>query len=96
MEELFSHAYYENNQSIYLYYTFKPAPRPAFGDINGDGVINAQDALLVLKAAVDKYTPTAQEKQAGDVNADGTLDASDALLILKKAVNKIQAFPVEA
>ena len=31
VEELFSHAYYENNQSIYLYYTFKPAPRPAAG-----------------------------------------------------------------
>ena len=31
VEELFSHAYYENNQSIYLYYTFKPAPRPAIG-----------------------------------------------------------------
>ena len=67
-----------------------------FGDINGDGVIDAQDALLALQAAVGKYTPTAYEQKAGDVNADGTLDASDALLILQKAVDKIQAFPVEA
>ena len=37
VEELFSHAYYENNQSIYLYYTFKPAPRPAIGDITVSG-----------------------------------------------------------
>lgn len=37
VEELFSHAYYENNQSIYLYYTFKPAPRPATGDITVSG-----------------------------------------------------------
>ena len=65
------------------------------GDINGDGVISVQDALLALQASVGKYTPTAQEQKAGDVNADGTLDVSDALLILQKAVDKIQAFPVE-
>lgn len=57
---------------------------------------NEKYTLLALQAAVDQYTPTAQEQKAGDVNADGTLDASDALLILQKAVDKIQAFPVEA
>ena len=53
VEELFSHAYYENNQSIYLYYTFKPAPRPAIGDITVSGTAtsfgsNTDDVTIQL------------------------------------------------
>ena len=58
------------------------------GDVNRDGVVNASDALLVLKAAVGKAVLTDSETVSGDMNRDGRLDATDALAILKKAVGK--------
>lgn len=53
VEELFSHAYYENNQSIYLYYTFKPAPQPAIGYMTVSGTAtsfgsNTNDVTIQL------------------------------------------------
>ena len=55
VEELFSHAYYEDNQSIYLYYTFKPAPRPAISNITVSGTAtsfgsNTDNVILQLIA----------------------------------------------
>ena len=55
VEELFSHAYYEDNQSIYLYYTFKPAPRPAISYITVSGTAtsfgsNTDNVILQLIA----------------------------------------------
>ncbi len=61
------------------------------GDVNGDGIIDAKDALIVLKIAVDKYTATDAEKTAADVNEDQKIDAKDALEILKYAVKKPSA-----
>lgn len=58
------------------------------GDVNNDQKINAKDALLVLRIAVNKYTPNNNEKLAADVNRDQKIDAKDALEILKFAVNK--------
>ena len=53
------------------------------GDLNGDGRVNARDALLCLKKAsgesVNVITGSA------DLNADGRVNARDALLCLKKA-----------
>ncbi len=61
------------------------------GDINNDGKIDAKDALIALKIAVDKYTATDAEKAAADVNEDQKVDAKDALEMLKYAVKKPSA-----
>jgi hypothetical protein len=58
-----------------------------FGDINGDGVINAQDAL----AAVDMWlrkgdTPTDDEILTANVNGDARIDTYDALAIVEAFV----------
>lgn len=58
-----------------------------FGDINGDGVINAQDAL----AAVDMWLrkgdePTDDEILTANVNGDGRIDTYDALAIVEAFV----------
>ena len=58
------------------------------GDLNSDGVINAKDALVVLKISVGKLTPTWAEKILGDVNKDAAINAKDALEILKYTVGK--------
>ena len=58
-----------------------------FGDINGDGVINAQDAL----AAVDMWLrkgdePTDDDILTVNVNGDGRIDTYDALGIVEAFV----------
>ncbi|MBR3844938.1 MAG: dockerin type I repeat-containing protein [Clostridia bacterium] len=63
----------------------------ALGDINGDQSIDAKDALVALRIAVEKYLPTDDEKVAADVNKDKAVDAKDALEILKYAVKKPSA-----
>ncbi len=61
------------------------------GDLNGDGKVDAKDALIVLKISVKKVTPTDVEKTAADVNEDQKIDAKDALEILKYSVKKASA-----
>ncbi len=64
----------------------------AYGDVNSDTKVDAKDALLVLRIAVNKYTPDATQKLAADVTGDGNINAKDALEILKKAVGKPACF----
>ncbi len=66
-----------------------------YGDLDGDYSINAKDALIVLKMAVQKLEITEDALWVGDVDGNGELDAKDALYILKYSVNKIEMFPVE-
>ena len=62
------------------------------GDVNGDGVVDIQDALLVLQAAIGLIPATPLMMQQGDVapfqNAvpqpDGVIDGRDALVMLEK------------
>ncbi len=72
------------------------APELDYGDVDGSGKVDAKDALVVLKAAVKKFTPDADQRKAARVNKDDKIDAKDALEILKYAVKKIEKFPVEA
>lgn len=62
------------------------------GDVNGDGEINAKDALLVLKFTVNKETPTMEQNMVADVNGDRQLSAVDALWILQYTVGKRPSF----
>ena len=55
------------------------------GDVNRDGIINADDALCVLKAAAKLNEFMAEEKSLADYNEDGVINAEDALKILKSA-----------
>ena len=66
------------------------AVRP--GDINGDGEVTAEDALLVLQAATQKITLTDRQKRAADVDEQDGVTSADALLILQYATKKIIGF----
>lgn len=46
------------------------------GDINGDGLVNAKDAALMLKVF-------SETREKGDLNLDGMLDSKDASMILR-------------
>lgn len=53
------------------------------GDVNGDGYIDAADALLCLRTSVGLIMITPEQEAAADVNHDGLIDAGDAILILR-------------
>ena len=55
------------------------------GDVNGDGKVRSNDAILTLRIAAGLMTPTPQQENAADMNNDGKVRSNDAILILRKA-----------
>jgi hypothetical protein len=73
-----------------------PSPDKAkSGDVNGDGVIDILDAVMVQKFTVDKVELTEDQQAAADVNGDGVVDILDAVLIQKYTVDKVTELPVK-
>ena len=66
----------------------------ALGDVNGDGLVNSTDALIVLSADVGVGTSQYCPMNCGDVNADGAVNSTDALISLSYDVGMTVPFPV--
>lgn len=68
------------------------------GDVNGDGVVNSTDALIVLTydAGLDVPPPFLEiiGNGCGDVNRDGLTNSTDALIILSYDAGMNVPFPV--
>jgi hypothetical protein len=58
----------------------------ADGDANVDGVVDLNDALLVLRCAMGLVAPTSENIAHGDMNGSGALETNDALTILRIAL----------
>jgi parallel beta-helix repeat protein len=54
------------------------------GDVNSDGDVKSNDAILILRISAGLMTPTPQQQCAADMNDDGKVGANDAILILRK------------
>ncbi|MBQ6876442.1 MAG: dockerin type I repeat-containing protein, partial [Lachnospiraceae bacterium] len=60
----------------------------SFGDVNGDGVVNAQDALAAVDAWLRKgEEPTDDQILTMNVNGDRRINTFDALGIVEAFVN---------
>ncbi|MPN22323.1 hypothetical protein SDC9_169706 [bioreactor metagenome] len=57
-----------------------------FGDINGDGHVDAQDSVLLSLFRNSKLTLNDYQKLACDVNHDNVLDLSDQWIIEDSAI----------
>jgi len=55
------------------------------GDVNNDGKIRSNDAILTLRIAAELMTPTEKQKLAADMNGDGKVRSNDAILVLREA-----------
>lgn len=53
------------------------------GDPSGDGIINTEDARMVIKYYLIGGNLTEDQKEAADVNKDGVINTTDARLIIK-------------
>ncbi|MBQ9518747.1 MAG: leucine-rich repeat protein, partial [Firmicutes bacterium] len=71
----------------------------AYGDADGDKVITASDAALVLQKALTESTELPLQKNTdywlkyADVDGDNNITASDAALILQKTLSEKISFP---
>ncbi len=66
-------------------------PTVILGDVNGNGTVTAEDALLALQGATGKVVLTEEQLMAALVSGGDTLAAGDALMILQLATGKIAA-----
>lgn len=62
-------------------------PTTPSGDADNDGIITANDALIVLRASLDLDNDN-ENIDLYDIDMDGVITANDALLILRESVSK--------
>ena len=65
------------------------AAKPNLGDVDQNGKVEANDALLTLQAATGKITLNASQQKSANVDSDNKITANDALMILQSATGKI-------
>lgn len=58
-----------------------------YGDLDGDNIITAADALIVLRYSVDLEDYSDEQFLLSDIDGDGNLTAADALDILRYSVD---------
>ncbi len=56
------------------------------GDVNGDGVVNVNDATDILKANVGIITLTDEQTKLADLDGNGRINVTDATIVMKMAV----------
>lgn len=61
-------------------------PPALLGDVNGDGVVDILDAVMIQKFAVEKVVFTDRQRLTADFNGDGVCDVLDATAIQKSLV----------
>lgn len=71
---------------------FKVASENSLGDVNTDGKINSNDALVVLQYSVGSVNLSSEQKKLADVNKDNKINSNDALKILQYSVGSISKF----
>ena len=61
-------------------------PVGLLGDVNSDGRVDANDALLLMRYALGLVPASSLDLSVADYNQNGTTDANDALLIMRHAL----------
>ena len=56
---------------------------PLKGDVSGNGLVQSNDAILVMRHSVDLSTFTEFQRQVADMDEDGRIRTNDAILILR-------------
>lgn len=67
----------------------------SLGDIDGNGYINAADALLIIESNADDSLLFENQKKHADVNLDGTVNSSDSLILMRYIVGEIRSIPFD-
>lgn len=86
---------FDANTTLYAVWTAVETPSVVYGELDGNGTITLNDAIITLKIAGQAIVATDEQKVAADVDGNGSVTLNDAILILKKAGQAIDKFPVE-
>jgi Ca-activated chloride channel family protein len=78
-----------------VFYRVAPGPLLNYGDVNENGSVGVDDAILILQARVGLVTLTQAQQISADVNGDGDVTTFDACLVMRYAEGIIKVFPVE-
>ncbi|MBR2152141.1 MAG: InlB B-repeat-containing protein [Clostridia bacterium] len=70
---------------------FNALPK-AYGDLTGDGIVHASDALTVLNASVGKVSLSSSQQILANVDGTAGISANDAATILQFSIGKIGSF----
>lgn len=54
------------------------------GDANGDGVVNTEDAVLIMRAALELQPEISVE--VCDMNSNGIIDIADAIIVMRSVL----------
>ena len=63
-----------------------PTPEILIGDVNGDGTVNAADAVLIMRHALSLELLEGDALIAADYNGDGSITTVDALTVLRASL----------
>lgn len=74
---------YAHNYAVGHNYTYKIVGENVPGEINGDGIIDYSDAVLILQSDSGLTILDELQQKAADVNDDGIVNYSDAVQILR-------------
>ncbi|TYQ15316.1 UNVERIFIED_CONTAM: peptidoglycan/xylan/chitin deacetylase (PgdA/CDA1 family) [Acetivibrio alkalicellulosi] len=66
-----------------------------YGDLNGDGVIDSSDYIL-LRRFILGIISSINNITAADLNGDGNIDSTDVILLRRYIMEIIRVFPVES
>ncbi len=69
-------------------------PVQIYGDINGDGQVNLEDAIMIQKYLIYVLELTDEQLLLGDVNNDGYVGTADSVIIQKYAASINVAYDV--
>ena len=72
----------------------EPPVQPLCGDVNGDGAVDMNDSLLVMRYVQELITADQLNLDVADVNEDGQITLIDALLILRYSLGVITELPI--
>ena len=67
-------------------------PTVTLGDVNGDGIVNTGDAVMILRFAAGLVQFDETQTKAADTTGDGNVNTGDAVLILRLAAGLIEEF----
>ncbi|TYQ18344.1 UNVERIFIED_CONTAM: GH35 family endo-1,4-beta-xylanase [Acetivibrio alkalicellulosi] len=69
-------------------------PSVMYGDLNGDGLINSSDAVLLRRHILEIIELDSNAKKAADLNGDGVIDSTDFILLRRYILEIIPSLPV--
>ncbi|GEM_PF-5748541 len=66
-----------------------------FGDVNGDGAVNVQDVVLMIRHILELTHLSEEQKKSADIRGNGVIDIRDVTLVTQYALGMIKTFELE-